>query len=97
MGIFLIFGKMPMLPCVRLAQLGELHLRTLLLLDALVGAFENASAHRGRDGVADHAVEPVVVVRLRAHLPLLDLAPASFGLDAVLGGEMLGEEDELRC
>ena len=46
-------------------------------------------AARGR---ADHAVEPVVVVRVGAHLPLVHLAAASLGLDAVLGGEMLGEE-----
>ena len=34
----------------------------------------------------------MVVLRLRAHLPLLDLATASLGLDAVLGGEVFGEE-----
>ena len=45
-----------------------------------------------RDRVADDAVEPMVVLRLWAHLPLVHLAAAPLGLGAVLGGEMLGEE-----
>ena len=34
----------------------------------------------------------MVVVRVGTHLPLVHLASAPLGLDAVLGGEMLGEE-----
>ena len=85
------WGRCTLSPFTRLAEFGELHLDPRLLLDLLIRPLEDASAHRGGDRVADDSVEPVVVLRLRAHLPLLDLAPAPLGLDAVLGGEVFGE------
>lgn len=75
-------------PYIRQFHLG---LRRLARLRR-VGSREDAAAHRRGDRAADHAVEPMVVVRLGTHLPLVHLASAPFGLDAVLGGEMLGEE-----
>ena len=75
------------------SQFRELHLRLRGLAHLRgVGPGEDAAAHRRGDRAADDAVEPMVVVRLGAHLPLVHLASATLGLDAVLGGQMLGEE-----
>lgn len=66
-------------------QLRQLHLelRGLTRLHG-VRPGEDASAHRRGERTADHAVEPVVVVRVGPHLPLVHLAAAPLGLDAVL-------------
>ena len=47
------------------------------------------------DGAPDEAVEPVVVGIAGACLPLIDHAAAGVGLHALLGREVLGEEQML--
>ena len=61
----------------RLPQFRELDLRLCGLAHLRgVGPGEDAAAHRRGDRTADDAVEPMVVVRLGAHLPLVHLTSA---------------------
>ena len=48
--------------------------------------------HRRRDGTTHQAGEPVVVEAVYAELLLIDGPAAALRLDAVLAGEVFGEE-----
>jgi hypothetical protein len=53
---------------------------------------QDCSLHRGRDRAAYQAIEPVIVAALGTLLPFIYRATATFGLHAILGREMLGEQ-----
>ena len=54
------------------------------------GAGEGNAEEGGGDGTADGAIEPVVVVRFGAELPLVDLTASAFGGHSVFGTEVFG-------
>ncbi|MCX7429156.1 MAG: hypothetical protein NTW96_26460 [Planctomycetia bacterium] len=58
-------------------------------------AGQGDALHRGRDGAADEAVEPMVVWGAGAELPFVDDSAAALGLHAVLGRDVLGEQSVL--
>ena len=57
---------------------GEFEGPLRLFLTRKVRTGERFAQHRGRDSTPNGAVEPMVVVRLRAQLPLVDLTAAFF-------------------
>ena len=59
---------------------------------ASVGAEQDRALDRGRDGATDKAVEPVVVGMAGAEFPFIDGPASTFGLDPVLGCDVIGEE-----
>ena len=61
-----------------------------LFLTRTVRTGERFAQHRGRDSTPNGAVKPMVVVRLRAQLPLVDLTATPFCRHAILGAEVLG-------
>lgn len=80
----------------RLPALPPLQFRkalSLTLYRAIRSCFEQRrSLHRGSDRAADNAVEPVVVATFGSQLPFVDGSPPTFGTDAELRREVLGQE-----
>jgi len=57
-----------------------------------VRAKQHRPLHRRRHGVADRAVQPMVVQTRCAQFPLIQFPPAPRGLHAILGREMFREQ-----
>ena len=72
-------------------QLRETH-STALAACYVAGADHGGSLHRSRHGTTNQTIEPVVIAAFGAELPFVDGATATGCLDAILGGQVFGEQ-----
>ena len=94
----LVGGVSRRLPCPFASSLGPLQLRQPDPLARRRLGFrtqDRGALDRRGHGGTDHAVQPVVVPAVGADLPFVHRPATTFGLDAVLSGQMLGDQPSM--